>query len=98
MCSQACATDTATDYGCNALRHVLPAGGERVSVAKLQVALLGSARSLQRELDRLADRADTTTPEGLHFVLQGAALIGRLHPSARLRLSRACAQCIARLP
>ena len=56
---------------------MLPAGGERVSVAKLQVALLGSARSLQRELDRLADRADTTTPEGLHFVLQGAALIGR---------------------
>ena len=48
------------------------AGGEKVSVAKLQVALLGSARSLQRQLDRLADRADTTTPEGLHFVLQGA--------------------------
>ena len=44
-----------------------------MSVAKLQVALLGSARSLQRQLDRLADRADTTTPEGLHFVLQGAA-------------------------
>ena len=42
-------------------------------MAKLQVALLGSARSLQRQLDRLADRADTTTPEGLHFVLQGAA-------------------------
>jgi len=77
-------------------QRLLPAGGERVSVAKLQVALLGSARSLQRELDRLADRADTTTPEGLHFVLQGAALIGRLHPSARVRLSRACAQCVAR--
>ena len=43
-----------------------------MSVAKLQVALLGSARSLQRQLDRLADRADTSTPEGLHFVLQGA--------------------------
>lgn len=46
-----------------------------MSVAKLQVALLGSARSLQRQLDRLADRADTTTPEGLHFVLQGAGCL-----------------------
>ena len=60
-----------------------------MAVAKLQVALLGSARSLQRQLDRLADRADTTTPEGLHYVLQGARLariwlVHGVHHPARL--------------
>ncbi|KAK9846505.1 hypothetical protein WJX81_005518 [Elliptochloris bilobata] len=49
-------------------------GGEKVAVAKLQVAMLGSARSLQRQLDCLADRANTSTPAGLHFVLQEAVL------------------------
>jgi len=43
----------------------------RVTVAKLQIGLLGSARSLQRDLDRIAGKADTSTPSGLHFVLQG---------------------------
>ena len=47
------------------------AGGGRVTVAKLQVGLLGSARTLQRDLDRIAGKADTSTPSGLHFVLQG---------------------------
>ena len=45
--------------------------GNKVAVAKLQVGLLGSARSLQRDLDRIAGKADTSTPAGLHFVLQG---------------------------
>lgn len=40
-------------------------------MSKLQVGLLGSARSLQRDLERIAGRADTNTPDGLHYVLQG---------------------------
>ena len=46
-------------------------GSGRATVAKLQVGLLGSARSLQRDLERIAGRADTNTPDGLHYVLQG---------------------------
>lgn len=53
--------------GSRALRE----GDEPVSVAKLQVALLGSARGLQRDLERIASRADTSGPTGLHFILQG---------------------------
>jgi len=46
-----------------------------VSVARLQVGLLATGgRRLQTDLDRLAARADTTTPAGLHFVLQEALL------------------------
>ena len=56
-------------------RHLTSyAAGERVTVAKLQVGLLGSARQLQRDLDRIAGRADTNTPSGLHYVLQGSIL------------------------
>ena len=44
---------------------------ERVSVAKVQVGLLGTARGMQRDLERIADRADTDSPSGLHYVLQG---------------------------
>lgn len=44
---------------------------EKVTVAKVQVGLLGSARELQRDLERIADRADTNSPDGLHYVLQG---------------------------
>lgn len=43
----------------------------RVTVAKLQVGLLGSARQLQRDLERIADKADTDSPAGLHYILQG---------------------------
>eukprot|EP00891_Asterochloris_glomerata_P002919 jgi/Astpho2/2919/Aster-01066 len=49
-------------------------GGGKVSVAKVQVGLLGSARSLKRDLDRIAGRADTNTPEGLHYVMQETVL------------------------
>lgn len=45
------------------------AGGGKATVAKVQVALTGNARSLQRELERIAKRADTNTSEGLHYVL-----------------------------
>ena len=30
------------------------------------------ARSLQQDLDNIAERADTSTPEGLHYLLTGA--------------------------
>jgi len=46
----------------------------RGSVVKLQVGLVGQARGLQKELDQLAAKADTDSPEGLHFVLQEAVL------------------------
>ncbi len=32
------------------------------------------ARTLQRDLDRIAQRADTTTEEGLHYVLTGVGV------------------------
>lgn len=48
-------------------------GAQRVSVAKVQVGLLGSARGLQRDLERIAKRSDTSSSEGLAYVLQGAA-------------------------
>lgn len=47
------------------------AAGEKVTVAKLQVGLLGSAKQMKRDLDRIADRANTDTPSGLHYILQG---------------------------
>ncbi|KAL6771007.1 CPLD42 [Auxenochlorella protothecoides x Auxenochlorella symbiontica] len=56
--------------GSRALRE----GDDPVSVAKLQVALLGSARGLQRDLERIASRADTSGPAGLHFILQETVL------------------------
>lgn len=37
----------------------------------LQVGLLGLGRSLQRDLNRIAEVADTSTPEGLSYVLTG---------------------------
>lgn len=39
----------------------------------MQVGLLGMARTLQRDLDKIAEDADTTTPEGLHYILTGTA-------------------------
>ena len=41
-------------------------------MAKVQVGLLGSARALQRDLERIAKRADTNSSDGLAYVLQGA--------------------------
>ena len=48
-----------------------------MTVAKLQVGLLGSARQLQKDLDRIAGKANTNSPTGLHYILQGA------HPPAQ---------------
>ena len=56
----------------NVAANVAAGGAERVAVAKVQVGLLGSARTLQRDLERIAKRADTNSSEGLAYVLQGA--------------------------
>ncbi|MFS8018751.1 hypothetical protein Hanom_Chr15g01395721 [Helianthus anomalus] len=44
------------------------------SVLKLQVGSLGTGRSLQGDLNRIAKVADTSNSEGLHFVLQQTIL------------------------
>lgn len=51
-----------------------------VSVARLQVGLLAEARSLQAELDSLAQRADTGTASGRAQVLQESTLALLRHP------------------
>ncbi|KAK3004630.1 hypothetical protein RJ639_019117 [Escallonia herrerae] len=53
---------------------------ERTSVLKLQVGLLGMARSLQKDLNRIAETADTSTPEGLSYVLTETTLALLRHP------------------
>lgn len=50
------------------------------SVVRVQVGLLGLARTFQKDLDRIADRADTGTPEGLHFMLTETVLALLRHP------------------
>lgn len=47
---------------------------QKTSVLKLQVGLLGMARSLQKDLDRIAESANTSTPEGLSYVLTETVL------------------------
>jgi uncharacterized membrane protein len=51
-----------------------------VAVAKVQVGLLSEARSLQVDLDRIAQRADTDSSEGLAQVLQETTLSLLRHP------------------
>ncbi|HEY9847952.1 MAG TPA: DUF1517 domain-containing protein [Leptolyngbyaceae cyanobacterium] len=51
-----------------------------VSVARLQVGLLANARSLQAELNNIAETADTGTPQGRAEVLQEASLALMRHP------------------
>ncbi|MDX2273017.1 MAG: DUF1517 domain-containing protein [Cyanobacteriota bacterium] len=46
----------------------------QVQVSEIKVGLLASARQLQKEIDRLALEADTTTPEGLSRLLQDVSL------------------------
>ncbi|KAI3794551.1 hypothetical protein L1987_37183 [Smallanthus sonchifolius] len=52
----------------------------KTSVLKLQVGLLGMGRTLQRDLNRIAEASDTSTPEGLSFVLQETTLALLRHP------------------
>jgi len=51
-----------------------------VSVAKLQVGLLANARTLQTELNQIAEKADTGSPEGRAEVVQEATLALLRHP------------------
>ncbi|XAR54516.1 hypothetical protein NMG60_11029672 [Bertholletia excelsa] len=53
---------------------------EKTSVLKLQVGLLGTGRSLQRDLNRIAETADTSSSEGLSYVLTETALALLRHP------------------
>ncbi|KAL4035793.1 hypothetical protein IC575_004500 [Cucumis melo] len=53
---------------------------EKTSVLKLQVGLLGMGRGLQRDLNRIAESADTSTPEGLCYVLTETILALLRHP------------------
>jgi uncharacterized membrane protein len=39
-----------------------------------QVGLLGMARDLQKDLDQMADKADTSTDAGLHYLLTECVL------------------------
>ncbi|KAL3591353.1 hypothetical protein D5086_009993 [Populus alba] len=53
---------------------------EKTTVLKLQVGLLGMGRSLQRDLDRIAEVADTSSSEGLNYVLTETSLALLRHP------------------
>jgi uncharacterized membrane protein len=52
----------------------------KVSVAQVQVGLLAQARDLQKELNVLANKADTGTASGRAMVLQEATLALLRHP------------------
>nr|XP_023904150.1 uncharacterized protein LOC112015917 [Quercus suber] len=54
---------------------------EKTSVLKLQVGLLGMGRSLQMDLNRIAETADTSSSSGLSFVLTETTLALLRHPS-----------------
>ncbi|KAI5424147.1 uncharacterized protein LOC127132281 [Lathyrus oleraceus] len=58
---------------------VLTAAG-KTTVLKLQVGLLGMGRSLQRDLNRIAEVADTSSSEGLSYVLTETTLALLRHP------------------
>lgn len=53
---------------------------EKTSVLKLQVGLLGMGRSLQWDLNRIAETADTSTSDGLSYVLTETTLALLRHP------------------
>ena len=61
----------------------------KVSVAKIQVGLLSSARSLQQELTRLALEADTSSNEGLAAMTRETAVTLMRHPEYWVYVSSA---------
>ena len=61
----------------------------KVSVAKIQVGLLSSARSLQQELTRLALESDTSSSEGLATVTRETAIALMRHPEYWVYVSSA---------
>jgi len=69
----------------------LELGGDKVAVVRLQVGLLGLARSLQVELDDISAKADTSTPSGLHYVLTETVLALLRHPEYAVYGASGCA-------
>jgi len=61
----------------------------KVTVAKIQVGLLASARSLQQELTRLALESDTSSVEGLATVTRETAISLMRHPEYWVYVSSA---------
>nr|XP_011465931.1 PREDICTED: uncharacterized protein LOC101305391 [Fragaria vesca subsp. vesca] len=57
-----------------------PSADATSNVVKLQVGLLGTARALQRDLDRIAETADTSNRKGLSYVLTEATVALLRHP------------------
>jgi uncharacterized membrane protein len=55
-------------------------GSSKISVGKVQVGLLSSARELQKELNAIAMHADTSTADGQITVIQEASLALMRHP------------------
>lgn len=51
-----------------------------VSITRLQVGMLANARELQTELNRIAETADTNSPEGRAEILQETSLALLRHP------------------
>ncbi|XP_071708721.1 FLUCTUATING-LIGHT-ACCLIMATION protein 1, chloroplastic-like [Rutidosis leptorrhynchoides] len=51
------------------------------SILMLQVGLLGTAISLQKDLNQIASLADTSTPKGFRYILQEATLALLRHPN-----------------
>jgi uncharacterized membrane protein len=49
-------------------------GGDAIGVVKIQIGLLGLARRLQLDLEDIAEKADTSSPDGLHYVLEETVL------------------------
>ena len=52
----------------------LSLGGDQIAVVKVQIGLLGMARQLQLDLEDIAEKADTSSMEGLHYVLEETTL------------------------
>jgi uncharacterized membrane protein len=61
----------------------------KVTVAKIQVGLLASARSLQQDLTRLALESDTSTAQGLADVTRDTAISLMRHPEYWVYVSSA---------
>ncbi|XP_071936810.1 FLUCTUATING-LIGHT-ACCLIMATION protein 1, chloroplastic-like isoform X1 [Coffea arabica] len=62
-------------YGATKGHNDMPVGFTSTSVG-----LLGLGRTLQRDLDRIAETADTSSPEGLSYVLTETTLALLRHP------------------
>ncbi|XP_023770259.1 agglutinin-like protein 5 [Lactuca sativa] len=57
-----------------------PLLAQKTSVLKLQVGLSGNIRSVQKDLNRIAEKADTSCPEGLSYILQETTRVLQRYP------------------